>query len=90
MRDLKSIETSVLVDMLAQETAKFSELFRIYFSVNGNPDYESCKENIQYIVAELRNRKVSLPAQEPAILKDMDETNSAKVIPFSSGLKGIM
>jgi len=56
MQDLKTIETSVLIDMLAQETAKFSKLFRNYSYLKGSPEYQMCKENIQRLILEVHNR----------------------------------
>jgi hypothetical protein len=57
MQDLKSIGTSVLIDMLAQETTSFNQLFRNYPSLKHSHEYQRCKENIQYIILELDNRK---------------------------------
>jgi hypothetical protein len=82
MRELKEIETSVLVDMLAQETARFVELFRIYFSVKNNQEYENCKENIRCLVEEFRNRNIASTDPTLTSSKETDHINPAKIISF--------
>jgi hypothetical protein len=82
MQELKTIETSVLLDMLAQETATFGQLFRNYSLNNTNEEYLSCKEKIQYLILELDNRKKSLKETEPTASKDPGQTDLKKIIPF--------
>jgi hypothetical protein len=84
LQELKGIETSVLIDMLAQETDRFSQLFRIYFSIKNNQEYQGCKENIQYLLAELNNRKSSSKEPGTTISTDADQTNSAKITSLPS------
>jgi len=68
MQDLKTIETSALIDMLAQETARFSQLFRNYSHLKNSPEYQKSKRNIQLLILELHNRK--------KVSKDLDATVS--------------
>jgi hypothetical protein len=79
MQELKTLETSVLLDMLAQETATFGRLFRNYSPNSTNEEYLSCKEKIQYLILELDNRKKSSDADAS---KDPGQTDFKKIIPF--------
>jgi hypothetical protein len=77
MQELKDIDTSDLIDMLARETATFTHLFRNYSSLKNNPEFETCKENIHYLIAELRNRRID--STEPVVLSKIDQANSAEI-----------
>ena len=60
MGNLQGLEDSALIDMLAQYTERMTYLFRNY--VEQDPDYQNCKETIQYIILELAKRgKLSQP-----------------------------
>jgi len=83
MQDLKTIETSVLIDMLAQETTRFSQLFRHYPVLKNSPEYQSCKKNIQYLILELHNRKKSPKDTEPGVSKDSSQADPDKNYPLS-------
>jgi hypothetical protein len=83
MQDLKTIETSVLIDMLAQETTRFGQLFRNYPSLKNSQEYQSCKKNIQYLILELHNRKKLSTEPKATISKDPGQANSAKINPPS-------
>jgi len=56
MQYLKELENSVLIDILAQYTERFTHLFRNYTGIRQNPEYQNCKEAIQYIILELYER----------------------------------
>ena len=56
MQYLKELEDSILIDMLAQYTERFTHLFRNYTGIRQNPEYQNCKETIQYIILELYER----------------------------------
>ena len=83
MQDLKTIETSVLIDMLAQETTRFSQLFRHYPVLKDSPEYQSCKKNIQYLILELHNRKKSSKDTEATVSKDPGKAEPDKNYPLS-------
>jgi hypothetical protein len=83
MQDLKTIETSVLIDILAQETTRFGQLFRNYTSLKNSQEYQSCKKNIQYLVLELHNRKKSSKDTEAGVSKDSSQADSNKNNPLS-------
>ena len=83
MQDLKTIETSVLIDMLAQETTRFSQLFRHYPVLKNSPEYQSCKKNIQYLILELHNRKKSSKDTETTVSKDPGKAEPDKNYPLS-------
>ena len=52
MRNLHKLEDSVLIDMLAEYTLKFTHLFRIY-KIHPGREYQNCKKKIEKIIAEL-------------------------------------
>ena len=83
MQDLKTIETSVLIDMLAQETTRFSQLFRNYPALKNSPEYQSCKKNIQYLILELHNRKKSPKDTEATVSEDSSQADPDKNYPLS-------
>ena len=83
MQDLKTIETSVLIDMLAQETTRFGQLFRNYPALKNSHEYQSCKKNIQYLILELHNRKNSSKDTEASVSKDSNQADSNKNNPLS-------
>ena len=53
---LQDRETSVLVDILAEYTEKFTHLFRNYTGIEQDSEYQNCKKVIQYIILELEKR----------------------------------
>ena len=55
---LQDLETSVLVDILAKYTEKFTHLFRNYTGIEKDSEYQNCKELIQYIILELEKRRM--------------------------------
>jgi hypothetical protein len=57
MRDLHTIEDSVLIDMLAEYTVRFTTLFKDYVHLqNVPPDYIACREMLQRITLEVDRR----------------------------------
>jgi len=58
MRNLQELETSVLIDMLAKYTEKFTRLFREF--AEHDPYYNECKEMILFIASELAKRQGSI------------------------------
>jgi hypothetical protein len=55
MRDLKELEDVVLIDMLAQYTQRFTQLFRNF--TEKDPDYQSCKDVLMEVTVELDRRR---------------------------------
>jgi hypothetical protein len=55
MRNLQELEDTVLIDMLAQYTQRFTQLFRNFTETD--PDYQSCKEMITRLTLELDKRR---------------------------------
>ena len=56
MFQFESIETRVLIEMLAQYTNKFTRLFRIYKRINLGKGYLRCKYTIEAILNALNKR----------------------------------
>jgi hypothetical protein len=56
MRDLHTLESSVLIDMLAEYTVRFTYLFKNYGHWQNNPEYLACKEMLKRITLELERR----------------------------------
>jgi hypothetical protein len=80
MQDLKTVETPVLIDMLAQETTRFGQLFRNYPALKNSPEYQTCKKNIQYLILELHNRKKSSKDTESTVSEDSSQADSNKIL----------
>jgi hypothetical protein len=57
---LENVERSVLIEMLAEKTARFTNLFRLYRGINPGQEYFSCKETIDAIISEIERRDASL------------------------------
>jgi hypothetical protein len=55
MRNLQELDDLVLIDMLAEYTQKFTQLFRNF--TERDPDYQSCKEMITRLTLELDRRR---------------------------------
>jgi len=64
MFQFESIETRVLIEMLAQYTDKFTRLFRIYKRINLGKGYLRCKYTIEAIVNTLNKRGGSKKEKE--------------------------
>jgi len=56
MRNLHQKEDSVLIDMLAEYTLKFTHLFRINKGVHPSREYKNYKKKIDNIISELDQR----------------------------------
>ena len=63
MRNLNKLEDSVLIDMLAEYTLKFTHLFRIY-KIHPGREYQNCKKKIETIIAELVVRGLVPPSSQ--------------------------
>ena len=63
MRNLNKLEDSVLIDMLAEYTLKFTHLFRIY-KIHPGREYQNCKKKIEKIIAELVVRGLVPPSSQ--------------------------
>jgi len=68
MRNLHHLEDSVLIDLLAEYTLKFTHLFRIY-KIQPNKEYLSCKKAIEKIIGELDKRGL-IPKKDEAPLSN--------------------
>jgi len=69
MRNLHKIEDSVLIDMLAEHTLKFTHLFRIYTGTRVSREYQNCKKTIEKIISELDQRRL-IPEKMSSHLKE--------------------
>lgn len=56
MRNLHKLENSVLIDLLAEYTLKFTHLFRINKGIHPNREYRDYKKKIENIITELEQR----------------------------------
>ena len=56
MRNLHQLKDSVLIDMLAEYTLKFTHLFRIGKGIYPTKQYSACKKSIEQIIGELNER----------------------------------
>ena len=54
MRNLQELDDAVLIDMLAQYTERFTQLFRNFHE--NDPDYRACKAVILHVTSELERR----------------------------------
>ena len=57
MRDLHTLESPVLMDMLAEYTVRFTTLFKGYRHSQNTPEYIACREMLQRIIIEIDRRK---------------------------------
>jgi hypothetical protein len=65
MRNLHQLEDSVLIDLLAEYTLKFTRLFRIYKGIQPNTEYKNCKKKIDGIIDELDKRGLVPKKDDP-------------------------
>jgi len=61
MSRFENIETSALLDMLAEYTRQLTELF---MKKNQGKQYQYCKKTIQELQTEIQNRKKSAEAKK--------------------------
>jgi hypothetical protein len=61
MSRFENIETSALLDMLAEYTRQLTELF---IKKNQGKQYQYCKKTIQELQAEIQNRKKSVDGKK--------------------------
>jgi hypothetical protein len=67
MTDFANMETGELMDLLAKETGRFTQLMT---AKEFTPEYEQCKDRVRQIMAVITSRKdVVLPVL-PAILTE--------------------
>jgi hypothetical protein len=57
MPQFENIETRVLLDILAEYTEKFAQLFRFHKRINPSKEYLRCKYTIEAILNVLNKRK---------------------------------
>jgi hypothetical protein len=57
MRNLQELEDSVLLDMLAEYTQRYTYLFKNVTHLRYDEDFQRCKRTIQFIILELEQRK---------------------------------
>ena len=55
MHDLQELDDATLIDMLAQCTQRFTQLFRNF--TENDPDYQDCKSVIFRVTSELEGRR---------------------------------
>jgi len=55
MQNLQELDEVALVDMLAQCTQRFTQLFRNF--TENDPEYQDCKSTIHYLTSELERRR---------------------------------
>jgi hypothetical protein len=79
MRNLHHLEDSVLIDLLAKYTLKFTHLFRNY-KIQPNKEYENCKKAIEKIIGELDKRGLIPKKDEASRSNEETLTSSTGVI----------
>jgi hypothetical protein len=89
MRDLHQMEDSVLIDLLAEYTLQFTQLFRIYKEIHSNKEYQNCKKMIEKIIGELESRGLVPQGQPPEsatekIIRTSDEGERSLINPPSA------
>ena len=57
MRNLQELEDSVLLDMLAEYTERYTHLFKNITNLRYDEDFKKAKRIIQFIILELEQRK---------------------------------
>jgi hypothetical protein len=60
---IEKIDTSVLIEMLARNTERFTNLFRLHSGISPNEEYLSCKETIDALINEIDKRDISSKAR---------------------------
>ena len=70
MRNLHESEDTVLIDLLAEYTERYTRLFRHFRQSQHHPEYQHCKYTIQYIILELDRRKKPIENKDASIQKD--------------------
>jgi hypothetical protein len=70
MRNLHELEDSQLIDMLAAYTERYTSLFRHFRESQHHPEYQHCKNTIQYIILELDRRKKPPENKDASTQKD--------------------
>jgi len=76
MRNLHHLENSVLIDMLAEYTLKFTHLFRIYRGIHTSREYRNCKKKIERIITELEERGL-IPKKMSSFSKGQKEKKAS-------------
>ena len=70
MRNLHELEDTVLIDLLAEYTERYTRLFRNFRQSQQHPEYQHCKNTIQYIILELDRRKKPVENKDASVQKD--------------------
>ena len=55
MRNLRELDDTVLIDMLAKCTQRFTQLFRNF--TENDPDYQDCKSVLVHVTSEIERRR---------------------------------
>jgi len=71
MRNLHQLKDSVLIDLLAEHTLRFTHLFRLNKGIQPNKEYQNCKKKIEKIIGELENRGL-IPKRDETPITNQD------------------
>jgi hypothetical protein len=71
MPNYVDMATTNLVDLLAQETEKFTQLMA---GKEFTPEYDQCKQTIQQILAVIESRKETTVSEPPATFSEPNTT----------------
>jgi hypothetical protein len=78
MRNLHELEDNVLIDLLAEYTERYTRLFRNFRQSQHHPEYQHCKNTIQYIILELDRRKKPIENKDASVQKDSGQFTAAQ------------
>jgi len=70
MRNLQELEDSVLMDMLAEYTQRYTYLFKNVTHLRYDEDFQRCKRTIQFIILELEQRKKTSNSESSVLNSD--------------------
>lgn len=69
MRNLHELESSTLVDLLAEYTRLYTYLLRNFNPINYAEEFQACKRTLEFIIRELEQRKMLTKNNDTTILK---------------------
>jgi hypothetical protein len=73
MLQFENIETRALIDILAEYTEKFAQLFRFHKRINPSKEYLSCKYTIEAILNALNKRRGVVKKEKEEYLTRYEE-----------------
>ena len=73
MLQFENIETRVLIEILAEYTEKFTQLFRLHKRINPSREYLRCKYTIEAILNTLNKRKGVFKKEREAYIARYEE-----------------